>query len=274
MPIQSQINILLTEPNDPSLHYAMQVVYNQYGHNISFCTDPEPFSKEARNPLTTSATGGSEIAFMPSGVNFETYVNDNLIDSISSANAGDNQLIYIEGCKLENGNFVRVKQQATLDGQNKVSLDTPLVRVDYAENINGTDLLGNVYIYQGSSAVVGGVPSDNAKIHLIINYLENRSDKSGTSIPYNKYLIITNWIVKFDKKNSGFTDVKFQIRTQNSVFKSRASITVSDNQNGLVQNANPFYIVQPNSDIRLVGTADSSNTDVSAGYYGYWATII
>jgi hypothetical protein len=84
-----------------------------------------------------------------------TFSTTAAIDTVSSDNAADTELITIIGL---DANYIEVTQSVNLNGQNKVTLATPLLRFNRALNANGTPFLGNVYIYE-DGAITGGVPN-------------------------------------------------------------------------------------------------------------------
>lgn len=93
------------------------------------------------------------------------------IDSISSANAGDTQTIVVKGL---DGSFNKVEQSVVLNGQTRVALSTPLLRVIKAYNDSATTLAGNVYIYE-NTALSSGTPIDTTKIRCVVRSANNES---------------------------------------------------------------------------------------------------
>jgi hypothetical protein len=92
-----------------------------------------------------------------SGAEKYTFSADGVadIDTMSSSNVGDAEEITIIGLDINGDQVIQTKD---LNGQNKVTLDTSLWRVNRAFNSNGTDLLGNIYIYV-DGAITAGVPN-------------------------------------------------------------------------------------------------------------------
>ena len=114
----------------------------------------------------------------------ETYVNDNLIDSISSSNVADNEEIYLE-CHTVEGTgtdqkFTFMTQTVNLNGRNRVPLPTPVARVSRAYNNNGTELVGGVYVYE-DTPLTNGVPQDRTKVHAHIPQGFQQSFKGATT---------------------------------------------------------------------------------------------
>lgn len=104
------------------------------------------------------------------------------IDTISSSNSSDSVAITIEGLDV---NGTLVSQNATLDGQNKVTLSTPLWRVNRAFNSNSTDLVGNVYIYV-DGAISSGVPDVVTTVRGYISAGNGQTLQSVYTVPAGK----------------------------------------------------------------------------------------
>lgn len=124
----------------------------------------------AENPNIASATPSTIWNFPDEPV--YTFSSTAAIDSISSDNVGDSVPIFIDGL---DENFNISIQTPVLDGQNRIPLDPPLIRVNEAFNASGTDLLGNVYIYEDNTPLNGGKPIDTAKVKSFILLSEENS---------------------------------------------------------------------------------------------------
>lgn len=127
------------------------------------------------------------------GLNQMTYVwsTGPDIDTISSSNSGDTQEIQIQGlcgvCGL-------ITQTATLNGQNKVTLTTPLLRVFRVKNAGTSPLSGNCYVYE-DTAISGGVPIDTTKVKALINNGNNQTLMAIYSIPTGSTGYMRDWYV-------------------------------------------------------------------------------
>jgi len=110
------------------------------------------------------------------------------IDSISSDNAGDTVDITIQGL---DGTYALVTQTATLNGQTRVALDTPLMRVFRAYNDSGTALAGDVYIYV-NGAVTGGIPDTDADVKAIVQAGQEQTLMAIYTVPagYTAYMSV------------------------------------------------------------------------------------
>ena len=156
----------------------------------------------------------------------ETYVADNTnsIDTISSSNASDTEVVNVEGHTMSGGDRTFVVQQATLNGQNKVTLATPLnrlTRIAHAQE-SSTDLVGEIYGYEDTT-IVAGKPSDTTKIHITVPAGENQSEKASTSISSQDYWIVTKISAGYlEKTGSNICDVRIEVREQGGVFLPKA----------------------------------------------------
>ena len=206
---------------------ATNEVLSTYGHNVSVVDKAKSLHKfgQRADVGTTKVT-----VFDITGVNDESFLSSNLIDTISSGNAGNTQLIVIEGHTVDgDGNFTFVVQNATLNGQTKVPLVTPLARVSRLANIDSTNFVASsrVYCYQ-DTAIVAGVPTDTSKIHIETTATNNQSTKASTTLSSKDYLLLSFFNVSV-RRNSGTPEVEFslEVREKGGVFRTRFVTTAS-----------------------------------------------
>jgi len=152
-----------------------------------------------------------------------------------------------------------------LDGQNKVTLDTPLARSERIYNTNDTLLVGTIYCYEDDT-VIAGVPQTTDKIHCIVQAGDQQSYKAASTCPDNIYYLIHQWYGSLLEKTSSFADFTFQQRTLTSSF--RPDISLGTNGAPIVYPFDPCLIVRPNTDLKVTVVADGPNTSVTAGFSG------
>lgn len=255
---------------NPQLELAINEIKGTYGDRVSVEEKAKNLLKFGRNEAV--GTSPATIMTLPAGINEETYVSTNIIDTVSSSNAADTQEIVIEGHTVDSTGFTFVSQTVTLNGQNKVTLSTPLARATRAYNNDSVNLQGAVYVYEDGT-ISGGVPTTGSSVHLIIPLGDNQSQKASSTISKEDYYIVTSVYVDVLEKASAFTIVEFQTREFGKVFREKADLSASNSSRGLFP-FDPYFIVTPNSDFRLQATAGGANTDVSGGVNGYLAKII
>jgi hypothetical protein len=253
----------------PAIAQAQNFILSTYGDRVSVARKMKSLLKFGRNP---AASGTSQTVWAQGGN--ETYCTSNLIDTVSSSNAGDTQTITVEGHTLSGGDFTFVTQNVTLNGQSKVVLPTPLARANRIYSTGTTDFAGDIYCYE-DSAISGGVPTTAAKIHAKIPLgPSNTTLKCATSISAVDYWIITSCEVSVLKKTAGYADFSLQIRPYGSVFRTIATSAASSTSASTVSIFDPCIIVPKNADVRMICTADAGSTDVAAWINGPLASVI
>ena len=207
----------------------------------------------------------------------EIYVNDNLIDSISSSSALDNQEILLE-CHTVTGTgedqqFTFMVQVVTLNGQNRVALPTPVARVSRVFNNNGVELNGAVYVYQNTT-IVGGVPSDDTKVHSVISQGFQQSFKAATTFSNEDYYILTGGFGSVSNKQAANVDFYLEFKQAGKVFREGAAVSASSTGGSWVVDLDPAIVIPKNSDIRITCEASANGAVVFGSFKGYLAKVI
>lgn len=265
--------LLEDSPLDYGVKIAELEILNTYGDTVSVLAKRKTLLKFGRN----ENLGTSEETVWTQGGN-ETYVTTNAIDTISSSNAGDTQVITIEGHTVSgtgtSSQFTFVSQSATLNGQNKVVLSTPVARVSRLYITAATAAFaGDVYVYEDDT-ITAGVPSTASKIHMKVAAGETQSFKAATTFSNGDYFICTGGVASVGKKASAIVDLEMQVRTPGGVFRPVLQLTIDGNAQSSVQiKFYPYAIIPKNSDIRITGVSSAANTDVSASFQGFMAAV-
>lgn len=246
---------------------ACQEILDTYGERVVI--RPKSLNKFGRTTNADTDVATTVMQMPGSEVN-ETYVTSNLIDTISSSDASDAVNMVVVGETVSgtgvNAKFTRVEQTATLDGQNKVTLATPLARVSRAYNDGDTDLAGSVYIYE-DTAITAGVPNDATKSHLIVDPVYNQSTKAADTFSNNNYGILTDWHVGVSRNISANVDTLLEVRLPGKVFRTREQMIAGSTSKPYQQRLfRPYIIVPKNSDVRIRVIASANNTVVIAGF--------
>lgn len=248
---------------------AIDVVYSTYGDIVSVEQKKKTLYKFGRNAdvstdfETVWRTGGDE-----------TYVSTNAIDTISSSNTGDTQEVVIEGHTISAGILTFVSQTKTLNGQNKVVIDTPLARMTRLYNNGTTNFAGTIYGYEDDT-VSSGVPQTASKIHITVNN-GNQSEKASTSISNTDYWFITEFRGYCFDKTAAVVEFEIQTRQVASTPKVWRTLFETSGTNGQPTDIkfDPVFIVPKNHDVRIRAKADGANTDIGAAMGGYLAKVI
>ncbi len=255
---------------DPHLRFALDRIQGDYGVTASVAAKRKTLLKFGRNQNVGSDATGYTIWYTGQDQAHETYVaaGTNSIDTISSSDGGDTQAVVIEGHTSDaDGNLTFVVQSATLEGQGKVVLSTPLNRMTRLYNNGATDFAGEVYGYE-DTAIVGGKPTDTTKIHITVPVNHNQSEKASTSISQRDYWVVEEIHVYVNEKAAAFADISLQVREKGKVFRT---IFTASTSNAYDFSVRPTLIVPANSDVRLVAVSDSTSRDVGGVINGYLA---
>ena len=113
---------------------AEREIYNQFGDLVSIDEKAKSLVKFGKSAVLST---NRETVWTVGGM--ETYVTGNTIDTISSSSALDTQELVLE-CHTVTGSgldqqFIFLTQTITLNGQNKVTLPTPVARVSRVTTI-------------------------------------------------------------------------------------------------------------------------------------------
>ena len=203
----------------------------------------------------------------------ETYVNDNLIDSISSSNVNDSQEIYLECHTIdENGNFTFLTQTVNLNGQTRVALPVPVARVSLAYNNNGTELQGRVVVYENTT-LTGGIPTDVSKIHIDIPLGLQESFKAATTFSDGDYYVLTGGFGSVSLKQDGAADFYLEIREKGKVFRQVAAVSAASASPWSIT-LDPAVIIPKNADVRVRVETSTNNVVVFTVFQGYIAKVL
>ena len=270
---------------DPKLRLAEEEIYATYGDRVSVEEKKKTLNKFG---TTTNADSGvlTTVMELQDNERNETYVTTNAIDSIVSDDASNAQEITLEGHTIDgNGLLTFVTQDVTLNGTTPATLGTAMARATrgyikeqtFASPATALAASSRVYVYDSSStSVSGGSPNTASATKLIIADPDDQSLKCSTAISNSDYLIVTSLYCGALRNNAAKVDVRFQVRKIGGVFRTIAPV-VSLNTAGtgsFLKLFDPHLIVPKNSDVRVVATSDTDNTQVSAEFSGRLAKVV
>lgn len=264
------VNSLETNIAVNPLLVAEKSILDSTGDLVSVWQKAKFLRKFGRNP---SAAGSFETVWQTGGD--ETYVTTDAIDTVSSSDAGDTQEIVIEGHTISNGLLTFSTQTATLDGQNKVVLATPLARMTRLYNNGTSDFAGTVYGYEDDT-VTAGVPDTASKVHLTVTN-GNQSEKASTSISSTDYLIVTGielFVFTKTDETVEFIGEFREVAETPKVWRRVYSATSNSKSNAFFEAFNPPIIVPKNHDIRLRAKSDGTAVDIGGAFSGYLAEVV
>ncbi len=257
------------------LAHAVREIEKQYSASVSAFPFARTLHKFGRN----EAVGTSETTIMtlPGTELHETYANiaaaTNAITHLSSSAAGDGEDLTITGHTVSSGVLTRVTQTITMAGQTKTALTTPLARVERAFNASNTELTGTIYIYEDDT-VVSGVPQTDTKVRLMIPAGGQQSRKAGLSTADGEFLVITTYPASLiERAANTFANVILDVRETDGVWRLRSEIVAGSGDSNQ-RHFSPYFIVKPNSDVRLTAVASGSGTDVAGEIDGFFLTTI
>lgn len=262
---------------DPFLSQAINEI-RAMGHIVSVEAKAKSLLKFGYNPNVGTDATRHTVWYTGKYDAHETYADQNVnpIDSISSSNASDTEVMSVEGHTETDGNKTFVVQTPTLDGQNRVALSTPLNRVTRIKHAqqSATNLAGEIYCYQNTT-ISSGKPVDTTKIHLTIPAGENQSQKCSTSLSSTDYWIVTKISAGYlEKSGTNFADVRLEKRPSGGVFVPVSrGVTISTGREDDKKFA-PYEIIAPNSDVRLTALASATSQAINGDIDGYLAKII
>lgn len=227
------------------------------------------FGKSAALPIGSFQTiwtvGGNEV-----------YVSDNTITHVSSSSALDTQEVTIEGHTVSGTGFDQeftfVTQNVTTNGQTPVALTTPLARTSRMYNNNGQELVGRVVVYE-DTPVVGGIPSDQTKIHIDIPTGFQSSFKAATTFSNEDYYILTGAYGAVSLKQTAAVDFYLEVRLPGRTFRQVALFTASSSGGAFNVEFDPSIIIPKNSDVRLRCESSSNNAVAFGVFKGYLAKV-
>ena len=260
------------EVPDGRLVQAEREIYQTFDDKVSVDRKAKSLIKFGKSaPLTT----GSLQTVWTVGGN-ETYVNDNLIDSISSSSTLDQEEIYVEGHTVTGTGFDQqfsfVSFTVNLNGRTRVALPIPLARVSMIYNNNGSVLAGRVVVYENTT-LNNGIPTDVTKIHIDIPLGFQESFKVATTFSNTDYYILTGGFGAVSGKQDGAADFYLEIREPGKVFRQVAAIAGSSASSWIID-LDPAVIVPKNCDVRVRVDSGSNNLIVFTSFQGYLAKVI
>ena len=192
------------------------------------------------------------------------YSTTAAIDSISGDNASDTQVIEVQGL---DANWDLVVQEVTLNGQNRVALGTPLIRIFRAKNVGSVDLLGHVLVYE-NTAISGGVPIDTTKVRAVIHAENNQTEMAVFTIPAGKTGYMRDWYASMAGTRKAAThEIKLYARPFGQVFQLKHNNRTTIFRQQLLQHSyvEP-EVFREKTDVEMRVNTDQDSAGVAGGF--------
>ena len=258
----------ITGDGADSISLVESEILSTYGDTVSVLTKSKSLVKfGALSDLGTV----EQMVWSAGGI--ETLVTGNEIDSVSSTSIVDTASVVIEGHTIDaNGDLAFAIQTATLAGQSRVVLTTPLHRATRISVIGPVELAGDAFVYQ-ETPLVNGAPINRNLIHLEALAGDNQSLKAATSTSSSDYWIINGLTLGVNRAASRSVAFKLQVRESGGVFKTKRFASCSSDQGSVYLPQDPPLIVPKNSDVRVLATSTGNSTGVETTIHGRLAII-
>jgi hypothetical protein len=189
------------------------------------------------------------------------------IGTISSSSAVDTQIIEVQGLDL---NWNLVLQNVTLNGQNDVSLSTPLIRVFRMVNKGSIDVAGTIYLRTNGSGQSGGIPNTTSTVRAIIKDGDNQTQMALFAVPDGYSLYITHGWSALARQATTSSTIQIFRRTEGGVL--RILHTLALNSQGSCTDQRPYQVplkLESREDIIYkVKEVTTNGTGISAGFHG------
>ena len=263
----------LYEVPDARLVQAEREIYNLFGDDVSVDAKAKSLVKFGKSaPLSKDETA----TVWTVGDN-EIYVDDSLITHVVSSSASDVYELWIE-CHTVTGTgedqkFTFLVQTVTLNGQTPVELPIPVARVSLLRNNNGTEFVGQIAAYEGTSTVTAGVPDDITKVHDRIEPGFQNSFKGATTLSDKDYYIVTGGFGSVSSGLDATANFYLEVRQAGKVFTQGAAISGSRGGQWAVD-LDPAIIIPANSDVRITCSPSANGATVFGTFQGYLAKVI
>jgi len=200
-------------------------------------------------------------------LNQYTFSSSADIDTISSSNALDvGQSIIVTGLDAD---WKWSSQIAVTNGQNKVTLGTPLIRVNRITNFSILGMAGNCYVYV-DGAITGGIPDVKGDIRSIINNGENGSEQAIFSTPsdFDTYLLKTSHNVGGDFNQGHKVEItnRFTPFGGSPILAGRFEVNTEGNGNVIRDEAVPVPFAPKSDFVACVTEVSVNDSDINSSY--------
>lgn len=181
------------------------------------------------------------------------------IDTLSSSNSGDNQFVLISG--LDFTTWKQVDQVIQLQGQSKVALETPLIRVNKMFNVDTTRTSGDVYLYENTD-INSGVPIDTSLVRSFFSFVEQDSLTGVYTVPSGKTGFFISLFSSLAIKQTASVIITGSARINGGVFMPGERFSLNSSGTTSISTLNNTFQPFPEK-TDLITTADSNSNGVA-----------
>lgn len=263
--------------NEFWVKHAIDVIKETYGDTVR--VKPKDLLKFGKNP-NVGSTVQCDVMELAGSETSETLLGNsqNLIDSFSCTDASFTGAVVIEGHTDSSGVKTFVSQNITADGQNEVTLATPLNTATRMFISGSTAMAASkiAYVYNNTGVTLAsGVPNIDSQVHLIMQSDDNQSLKCSTAFSNQDYGLITEFFCSVNKRTSATVDVRIKVKQKDGVFRSVVPpMTLNTTGTGDIHcQFRPFLIVPKNSFIKATAIASTTSVEVSACFNSMLAIV-
>ena len=194
-----------------------------------------------------------------------TFSTTNDIDSIASSDGSDGQVVEVQG--LDSG-WVLTVQNATLNGQTRVALGTPLRRVFRMKNLGATDFAGNVYCYVTNGPTSSGVPDVATDIRAVVQSTNNQTLMAIYTIPDGKTGYFLKWWATNSQKKDQISDILVKVRPEGGVFQLKEKAAIQATGSSHIDRPYPIPLggIAEHSDVKIQSDTSKDNGATAAGF--------
>lgn len=257
---------------DAKLDHAIQVIKSTYNDDVR--VKDKDVHKFGACIIYNTATAHTVFTAQDSNSFNEVYVTANAITHVVHSGTNTGVVIGLEGHTISGTASSFKVQTVTMNGQTPVALDTPLWRVSRAYTVGSTTLDGRMFVYEGGATTLG-VPNASSATHLTLPEAQNQSEKAATTFSNVDYALVTGFWASIRRGGGGAganADIVFEVRTYGGVFRQQVTVDVSRNgSSSIYVPANPYFVVPPNSDVRIRALGDTLGAEIAAGWSCYLA---
>ena len=177
------------------------------------------------------------------------------------------QAIVVIGQTLDH---TEVSQVVITNGQNKVTLETPLYRLYRMINVSSTDITGTLYGYVDGT-ITGGVPDDQTTVRAVIDNGDNQTQMAIYTVPKDTIGYVIGADVTFSRAVSAGAvgQFIFRIRTPGTVFRvlKRLALLSTGSSTWALQPPIPLGPLPAGTDMTLTVEAVSANNTGCSGSF-------